>query len=196
MHEQEFPLETIAIKTLFENDWLRLDEETVRDRNGGIRPYVLSSSKEYVIVVPVNAHGEVLLLRQYKHGARRYVRTFPAGYGQKGETPEDAARRELAEETGYVARAISHVCSLTENHTTSRGQFHVFVAERCDRDPNHAGNPDADEGESDETWVSMEALLTVPILSQIASASVAAAIPWLFAHFASGSDTVGAHPIR
>lgn len=183
MHEQEFPLETLATRTIFENDWLRLEEETVRDRKGGIRPYVLSSAKEYVIVVPVNADGHVLLLRQYKHGARRHVLTFPAGYSQEGETSEDAAKRELAEETGYVARAVSHVCSLTENHTTSRSQFHVFVAESCDKDPDHAGNPDADEGESDETWVPMRSLLTVPVLSEIASASIAAAIPWLFAHF-------------
>lgn len=56
------------------------------------------------VVMPVDERGRILLVRQYRLPVRRYLWELPAGRVDDGETPLRAARRELAEETGYRAK--------------------------------------------------------------------------------------------
>jgi ADP-ribose pyrophosphatase len=56
------------------------------------------------VMMPVDERGRILLVRQYRLPARQYLWELPAGRLDEGETPLKAARRELAEETGYRAR--------------------------------------------------------------------------------------------
>jgi 8-oxo-dGTP pyrophosphatase MutT (NUDIX family) len=56
-----------------------------------------------VAIVPVTDAREVILVRQFRPPVNRHVIEFPAGLNDKGDTIEEAARRELLEETGYYA---------------------------------------------------------------------------------------------
>src|SRR5580658_9036193 len=56
------------------------------------------------VVMPVDAKKRILLVRQYRLPALSYLWELPAGKVDEGETPLQAARRELAEETGYRAK--------------------------------------------------------------------------------------------
>jgi len=56
------------------------------------------------VVMPVDDKKRILLVRQYRLPARRYLWELPAGRIDPGETPLQTARRELTEETGYRAR--------------------------------------------------------------------------------------------
>jgi len=56
------------------------------------------------VMMPVDDRGRILLVRQYRLPARQYLWELPAGRVDEGETPLQAARRELVEETGYRAK--------------------------------------------------------------------------------------------
>ena len=55
---------------------------------------------------------QLLLIRQYRYAAERYVFEIPAGRLETGEAPEVCAHRELREETGCTASAMEHVFTM------------------------------------------------------------------------------------
>ena len=86
---------------LVRNEWIAVRADTCEMRNGRlVDPYYIMESGDYVNIVPVTATGEVLLARIYRHGAKQTLLETPGGLIDAGETPLEAARRELLEETG------------------------------------------------------------------------------------------------
>jgi ADP-ribose pyrophosphatase len=59
-----------------------------------------------VVVLPVLPDGRIVMIRQYRHATRQFLWELVAGRIDKGETPRQAAARELIEETGYRAKAF------------------------------------------------------------------------------------------
>ncbi len=63
---------------------------------------------EAVMIVPwISESRELVIIRQFRPPARGYIYEFPAGLIDQGETPEQAAERELREETGYGGTVVS-----------------------------------------------------------------------------------------
>ena len=87
---------------LFRRPWLTARRDKVRLPNGNINPefYVLEYP-DWVNVIAITDEGRFIIERQYRHGIGSAGWEIPAGVCEKGETPEQAARRELLEETGY-----------------------------------------------------------------------------------------------
>ncbi|MDI9609291.1 MAG: NUDIX hydrolase [Candidatus Verstraetearchaeota archaeon] len=71
---------------------------------------------------------KILLERQYRHTAKRVIWEIPAGTIEKGEAPEDCARRELTEETGYSADKMEQVFSFYVAPGYSTEIIHLFLA--------------------------------------------------------------------
>jgi ADP-ribose pyrophosphatase len=98
------------------------------DSSGTIREwesFERVNCKGIVAVVPVTDNEEVLLIRQFRPAVNGYVIEFPAGLNDKGDTLEEAARRELLEETGYTAKKIVF---LTEGPLSSGASGEILTA--------------------------------------------------------------------
>ena len=96
--------QTVQREELLRGRFLHVLRDTVRLPDGGTdtREYVVHPGA--VMIVPVLDDGRLVLERQYRHPMGRVMVEFPAGKLDAGEDTWDCARRELLEETGYVAR--------------------------------------------------------------------------------------------
>ena len=75
---------------------------------------------------------EVLLIRQFRPPVNGYVIEFPAGLNDKGDTLEEAAKRELLEETGYSAREMIFLTEGPMSSGASGEILTVFLAKGLD----------------------------------------------------------------
>lgn len=71
----------------------------------------------------------VICVSQFRHGTQNMVLEFPGGIIDKGEKPETAARRELQEETGYIAKKITALGTFYANPAIMNNSCHIFLAE-------------------------------------------------------------------
>lgn len=87
---------------------------------------------------PVEAPDpRVVLIHQFRHAADRYVWEIPAGRLEHGEQPEDCARREMAEETGYQAGRLEHLASVFTTPGFTDEVIHLFAGAVAGRGDHH-----------------------------------------------------------
>lgn len=84
---------------------VRVDEVDVGE--GVIAPREVVEHKPAVSILPIDGDGNVYLVRQYRHAVGQEMIEAPAGLIEEGETPEQAALRELREETGAIGTVES-----------------------------------------------------------------------------------------
>ncbi len=84
---------------------------------------------EWINIVPVDDSGRVMLIRQYRYGSRRLELEIPGGaVDHRDSSPLSAARRELKEETGCVARRWIRLGRVHPNPAFQRNHCHLFLA--------------------------------------------------------------------
>jgi ADP-ribose pyrophosphatase len=89
-----------ADKTVFQTPWFRL---VARATTPDADPHYVIFATDYAVVVALTARREFVLVRQWRPAVDAHTLELPSGHVDSGQTPEDAARAELLEETGYVA---------------------------------------------------------------------------------------------
>lgn len=124
-----------------------------------------------VAVIALNQDQEVLLIRQYRHPVRSYLWEIPAGLLDiPGESRLEAAKRELLEETGYLAEDWQELISF---HTTPGGNdetITVFVAKNV-RHQGHDLELEGEETDMELRWVPLNEALTSVLNSEMKSPS-------------------------
>jgi ADP-ribose pyrophosphatase len=89
-----------------------------------------------VAILPFINAGDILLIRQFRASLNEYIVEVPAGVVDHGETPEETAKRELIEETGYLPRTLEKLGSFTPTPGYSSEVLHLYVA----RDLEYVGS--------------------------------------------------------
>lgn len=82
-----------------------------------------------VAIVAVTPDRKLVMVRQYRYAAGRFLLEIPAGTLEPGEEPEETARRELREETGYTASALRPMGSFFSAPGFCDEVIHLFQAE-------------------------------------------------------------------
>lgn len=81
-------------------------------------------------VLPILGNGKILLERQYRHAIDRYLYEIPAGHIDGKESPAHAAKRELEEETGYLAGRLTKLIGFYEAPGSYTQILYVYLAEK------------------------------------------------------------------
>ena len=129
MSTQHLNWKLLSSQYIIEDNWATLRADTCEMPNGNIiNPYYVLEYPNWVNVVALTDKDEVILVKQYRHAAGEVLLEVPGGCIDKGETPEQAVRRELLEETGYEFESLEELSVLYANPATGNNITHCFLA--------------------------------------------------------------------
>jgi 8-oxo-dGTP pyrophosphatase MutT (NUDIX family) len=133
-------------KKIFQCRIFSLRESICRSPDNGLGTYTIIDSPDWAIVVPVINTPEgkkFVMVRQWRHGSRELSLEFPGGVFNAGENAEEAAARELQEETAYKPGKIEKIGEFSPNPAIMSNRVHFFLA----GDLQHTGKQNLDEDE-------------------------------------------------
>ena len=96
-------------------------------RTGESHSFYRIDSEDWVNIVPITPGGDVVVVKQYRHGLDDFTIETPGGLIDRGETPMEAAGRELLEETGYRAAEIVPLGGVNPNPALFGNTLHAFL---------------------------------------------------------------------
>lgn len=121
-------------------------DTAVSPRTGESHQFFILESSPWVNVIPLTPVNEIVLIRQYRHGIREVTLEIPGGLVEDHDYPEQAAERELYEETGYRAEGLVYLGEVHPNPAIQSNTCYTYVA----RDVYQAGDQRLDEKEDIE----------------------------------------------
>lgn len=112
-----------------------------------------------VTMIPIDAQGRILFVRQYRHAVGQELLELPAGTLGEGENPENCARREIREETGMSAAKLEKIGEFYLVPGYSTEYMHIYLASDLKSEPL--------PGDEDE-FITVEAVVSSAIPDLIA----------------------------
>jgi ADP-ribose pyrophosphatase len=119
-------------KKIFDCRVFSVRESVCRAPNGKTGVFSVIEAADWAIVVPVletPSGKKFIMVWQWRHGYLDLSLEFPGGVFEPGESPEEAASRELLEETGYRAGKIRRLGEFSPNPAIMSNKVHFFLAE-------------------------------------------------------------------
>ncbi len=172
---------TLESRYVIRRPWLTARVDVVQLPDGRVNPehYVLEYP-DWVNVIAITREGLYVMVRQYRHGMHMVMAELAAGTAEQGESPLQAAQRELLEETGYAGGEWRCIMTVGQNPSICNNVTHCFVATGVER----VADQQLDSGEdiAVELWTRQQ-LLEHLQRDEMKQALMAAP---LWRHFAEG----------
>ncbi len=113
--------------------WFPLFRHTVKLPNGQIvDDYYVSDLGDVAMILPITTDGQIIVIKEYKHGADDLIWLFPAGRVGPEQEPLTAAKKELKEETGYEAAGWQLLGQVYPGPSKNKTQVNCFLATDCE----------------------------------------------------------------
>ncbi len=141
--------ETMGEEILYDAKIFRLRSVLRKSSDGRIAPFVSLDTPNWVTVIPelsgsvgpaaataaapTAAAPRFLMVRQFRHGSEQIGLEFPAGIIDEGETPREAAARELLEETGYKAGELTEIGAVNPNPAFMNNTSYTYLARNLEK---------------------------------------------------------------
>ena len=131
------PWQTRSTRPIYGNDWIKVREDIAILPDGRTTIYGVVDAGDCVGVLPFTGDDTVLLVGQYRYVAQGFYWEIPTGSVHAGESLEEAAQRELAEEAGREAGVLLKLCDFHTSKSIMRETAHLYLA----RDLRPASRP-------------------------------------------------------
>lgn len=130
MNQEEVnPWKTLSEKEVYGNPWIRITHREVINPGGGNGIYgVVHFKNKAVGVVPVDQEGYTYLVGQYRYTLSEYSWEIPEGGAPFEEDPLEAAKRELKEETGFIAQQWQLISRIHTSNSVTDEEGFLFLA--------------------------------------------------------------------
>src|ERR1700756_4129123 len=152
------PWETLATERVYSTPIFDLHRRKSAHPHRGERHFYVLSAPGWVNIIPVTPKGEVVLVRQYRHGISDFTLEIPGGMiDPEDPNPAAAARRELREESGYDSSTIMPLGRVHPNPAIQPNFCYSFFA------PNvyKIGDPHQQPDGAEETEVELVPLANI-----------------------------------
>ena len=119
----------LSTEYLVKRPWLTARRDVAELPDGRINhEYYVLEYPDWVNIIAITKDGKIVMERQYRHALGNTCYELPCGVIEKGETPLEAAKRELLEETGFAGGEWQEWMTLSPNPATSTNLAHSFRA--------------------------------------------------------------------
>lgn len=117
-------------KLEFKTEWFSIESEIVDNiKSLNKKPFYRFIIPNSVIILATTKAGKLILIRQYRVSAESYTLELPCGQIDKGESPREAAIRELYEESGYVCKKFNLLGVGVGWMDRSKSKVHLFYGQ-------------------------------------------------------------------
>ena len=126
MNKKRFINETLSSKILYKGKLVNIRKDIVKSEKSQFSREIVEH-RGAVAIVPVIGNS-IVMVKQFRHGAKKDMLELPAGTLEKNENPNDCAKRELAEETGYNAGSLRKLLEFYVAPGYNTEVIHVYLA--------------------------------------------------------------------
>jgi len=120
----------IINKTVYKNQWFQVINKYYENEK---KNYYVLNIPDSSVILPITKNNEFIIIKQFRESLDNYSLELPAGFIDENETPQQAAERELFEETGYISNEFIYlgIGRLMINRTNS--VQHLFAAKNINQ---------------------------------------------------------------
>ena len=119
----------INSEVLIQNKWFRLHKDEIELSNGvRIDDYYVFEKKSAAIIIAMDQDNNVIIKTEYRYPIDQFLYELPGGTIEDGEDPLETAKRELLEETGYIAEDWKLLAENYDYPTKDMNCVYIFLA--------------------------------------------------------------------